>query len=224
MASGAADKIHVVTIDYRGFGYSTGNPTEQGLIVDGVALVKWAMEVAQIPPERIVILGQSLGTAVSTAVAEHFAVEHHIDFAGLVLVAAFADIPSLMLTYTIGGFIPVLSPLRPYPVLQKFFAKHIQETWHTGLRLERWIRSSNDFNLSLIHARNDFDIPWSHSDTLFHMAVYACSPGGLSVKEIDDAKEHQELGELGWVNTWDVNKQRGGLGKIRQEIVRHGGR
>lgn len=54
---------------YRGFGHSTGNPTETGLIVDGVALVSWIMSVTKIPPERIVILGHSLGTAVSAGVA-----------------------------------------------------------------------------------------------------------------------------------------------------------
>lgn len=54
---------------YRGFGHSTGAPTETGLIVDGVALVSWIVSVCNIPPERIVIYGHSLGTAVSAAVA-----------------------------------------------------------------------------------------------------------------------------------------------------------
>ncbi|KAK5004087.1 hypothetical protein LTR28_009360, partial [Elasticomyces elasticus] len=64
---------HVLTIDYRGFGLSTGSPTEAGLITDGVALVNWVIDVAGIPPDRIVILGQSLGTAVASAVALRFA-------------------------------------------------------------------------------------------------------------------------------------------------------
>ena len=54
---------------YRGFGHSTGSPTEAGLIIDGVTLVSWIISVTNIPRERIVILGQSLGTAVSAAVA-----------------------------------------------------------------------------------------------------------------------------------------------------------
>ncbi|KAL9073297.1 MAG: hypothetical protein Q9157_004792 [Trypethelium eluteriae] len=65
--------IHLLTLDYRGFGVSTGSPTESGLISDGVELVNWAIHFARIPPERIVILGQSLGTAVATAVVHHFA-------------------------------------------------------------------------------------------------------------------------------------------------------
>ena len=43
IASGANDKTHVIAVDYRGFGYSTGSPTEQGLITDGVTVVEWAM-------------------------------------------------------------------------------------------------------------------------------------------------------------------------------------
>ena len=206
-------------MDYRGFGLSTGDPTEAGLIIDGVAFVNWAVEVARIPPERIVIVGQSLGTAVATAVAEHFAVKRGTELKALVLVAGFSDIPTLMLSYAIGGLIPILSPLRPYPVLQKFFQRHIQETWYTSTRLANFIKGSNDVNLHLIHARNDFDIPWTHSNTLFYAAANATSESGLSMKDIDSIKTKTDLGEGGWVNEWNA----GGTKKIRQEIVRHGG-
>lgn len=133
--------------------------------------------------------------------------------------AAFSDIPSLMLTYTIGGFIPVLSALRPYPMLQRIFQRRIQETWYTARRLENYVRSSKRINLHLIHARNDFDIPWSHSNTLFYAAANATSEEGLTRKEIDGVKMRTELGEGGWVNEWNA----GGEKKIRQEIVRYGG-
>lgn len=59
----AKPNTHVLTIDYRGFGHSTGSPTEAGLIVDGVSLVDWVMTVAGIPAERIVILGTLLSKA-----------------------------------------------------------------------------------------------------------------------------------------------------------------
>ena len=178
------------------------------------------LETAKIPPDRILMVGQSLGTAVSTAVAEHFAMERGIEFAGLVLVAAFSDIPTLMLTYAIGGVIPILSPLRPYPIIQKYFQTHIQETWYTSLRLQNWVRHSQNVNLHLLHARNDFNIPWSHSDTLFHVAANATSDESLTVKELTARKRRTELGEGGWVNEWSSN---GGKKRIRQEIVRHGG-
>ena len=224
MASGAANKIHVLTVDYRGFGYSSGSPTEQGLIIDGISLVNWALEVAHIPPERIVILGQSLGTAVSTAVAEHFTVEMGIEFAGIVLVAAFSDLPTLMFTYKFGNFIPVLSPLSLYPQLQQYFSRRIVDAWPTAARLARLIRHSEHARIVLIHAKNDLDIPWKHSDILFYAAANATTEKGMDSKVVDNIKHHIDLGEAGWVNSWTAGTLSGGQNRIRQEIVRHGGK
>lgn len=223
MASGAPDKIHVLTVDYRGFGFSTGSPTEAGLITDGLTLVKWAIHTLHIPPERIILLGQSLGTAVATAVAEKLALEDGTEFKAIILVAAFSDIPNLMLTYAVGGLVPILSPMRPYPMLQRFFADRIQETWFTAARLARLIRHCKNMHLYLIHAKNDFDIPWSHSNTLFYAAANATSESGMTVKQMNSVKSYKDLGESGWINAWTAGQFDGGRKTIRQEIVRHGG-
>lgn len=213
-----------MTIDYRGFGYSTGSPTEHGLIADGIALVEWAQSVAGIPPKRIILFGQSLGTAVATAVAEHYVLQSQIEFAGIVLVAAFSDIPTLMTTYAIGGIIPILSPLRPYPALRKFFANHIQEIWDSAARLNNLAQRSQGLNLRLIHARNDFDIPWSHSTALFYAAANGTSEGGMTKKQIDDAKTTEELGQGAWAWHWKAgNAHVEGIKTIRLDIVQHGG-
>ena len=213
----------MLTVDYRGFGYSSGNPTEEGLITDGITLMRWALEVAEIPADRIVIVGQSLGTAVATAVTEYFVVHHDINFAGVVLVAGFSDLPTLMLTYTIGYVIPVLSPLRPYPKLQQFFSRHIRDTWHTKARLENLVRRSRQLHLVLVHALNDFDIPWNHCETLFYAAANATSESGMSIKQIDGVKQHIELGTQGWMNNWTAGTGLKGTKRIQQIILRHGG-
>ena len=224
LSSSAPDKIHILTIDYRGFGYSTGSPTEQGLIADGIAAVDWAMKDAHIPPNRIVICGQSLGTAVATAVAEHFVLNLQIEFAGIVLVAGFSDLPTLMTTYAAGGIIPILSPLRPYPALQNFFARNIQETWFSAKRLNNFVRRSRNLDLRLIHARTDYDIPWIHSTTLFYAAANGTCEGGMSSKQIDDAKTKEEIGDDYWAWYWKAGNARDeGIKKIKLEIVQHGG-
>lgn len=223
-SSGASDKIHVLAFDYRGFGYSTGSPTETGLITDGVTLVNWALDVARIPPDRIILLGQSLGTAVLTAVAEYFALKRRLDFAGIVLVAGFSDIPTLTMSYSVGGIIPILSPLRPYPSLQSFFAKCIQDTWETSERLASLVRNCRNIDLTLIHSMDDSHIPWAHSQTLFYSAANATSKQGMTLKQMDSVMTRQDLGEAGWVNTWTAAGQNDGDTKrIRQEIVRYGG-
>lgn len=195
------------------------------MITDGAALVDWTLEIAKIRPERIVILGHSLGTAVSTAVVELFVTQRQVEFAGIVLVAAFSDIPTLMLTYAIGGVIPIFSPMRPYPMLQRFFSKRIQETWQTSNRLANLIRNSKNTDVNLIHAQNDYEISWKHSDALFYAAANATSKQGMSNNEIDGAKTHLSLGKAGWVNTWTAaGPAHGDTKKIRQEIVASGGK
>lgn len=57
----------LVALSYRGFGGSTGEPTEQGLINDALAAYDFA--VARYPARRIVLWGESLGTAVAIALA-----------------------------------------------------------------------------------------------------------------------------------------------------------
>lgn len=58
----------VLMIDYRGYGKSSGWPTESGLYADAVAAYDWARKQGY-PPERIIIHGESLGTAVALDLA-----------------------------------------------------------------------------------------------------------------------------------------------------------
>jgi fermentation-respiration switch protein FrsA (DUF1100 family) len=64
----AAHGLDVVLVDYRGYGRSEGKPSEAGLYADGLAVYDAARERG-FPPERIVVLGESLGAAVAVEVA-----------------------------------------------------------------------------------------------------------------------------------------------------------
>ena len=57
----------LVALSYRGYGGSTGSPSEDGLIRDALAAYDFA--VARYPAKRIVLWGESLGTAVAIALA-----------------------------------------------------------------------------------------------------------------------------------------------------------
>jgi abhydrolase domain-containing protein 12 len=169
-------------------------------------------------------VGQSLGTAVTSAVAEHYAlVKPQVTFSGVILVAAFTDIPTLLTTYSIGGLIPVLAPLRPFPSLLRFFQQSISQTWKSADRLTRFIKASPTVRLFLIHSIDDYDIPWAHSNALFNTAANATYDEELSLETIETLKKHTDLGEAGWVNEWKVGSK-GSEKIIRQEIVRHGGK
>lgn len=63
-----ADGSGLFAIDYRGYGGSTGSPTETGLLIDGETA--YAKVIADgVPPSRLVVVGESLGSAVAVAVA-----------------------------------------------------------------------------------------------------------------------------------------------------------
>lgn len=138
-ASGACEKVFVLAFDYRGFGKSSGEPSEAGLRNDAEAVVDWALNVARIAPDRITLLGHSLGTAVSTAVALQHA-EMGVEFAGIILCAAFTNAGSAFSSYSIGGVIPVLAPVKMIPAVQNWFSRKIQDPWRTDVRLAALIR------------------------------------------------------------------------------------
>ena len=64
-----AKGIGLVAPNFRGYGGSTGTPTEDGLHRDAEAA--YAFAAARYPPERIVLWGHSLGTGVAVWLAAH---------------------------------------------------------------------------------------------------------------------------------------------------------
>ncbi|KAK3217458.1 hypothetical protein GRF29_1g3116640, partial [Pseudopithomyces chartarum] len=180
---------HTLVCDYRGYGISTAvnppfMPSEKGLITDGISIVSYALDTLAHPASRTVLLGQSLGTAVTSATALFFAdpaspfLPQDIvaperkttsePFAGIILAAAFTDLPELLKSYKIKGIIPVLSPLRMYPRLATFFSSKIVDTWPTLERLKALVSStgktSTPLHLQILHARNDQEIPFEAAE------------------------------------------------------------
>ena len=224
LSAGQAEQIHVLTFDYRGFGRSSGTPSERGLCLDAIAVVEWAMSVAGVPPSRILLFGQSLGTAVDLAVSEHFALQSPpIVFAGSILVAPFIDMATIVRTYRIVGSIPVLTPLARFPLLFNYFSTFIQEPWSSNARIARYVRANEDsgakYRVTMIHAEDDWDIPWCHTQLLFWHAVNATMPGGITYDQLEEKKTilKRDLGAAGTVMQWQTKN-----GVVREEIVKIG--
>jgi abhydrolase domain-containing protein 12 len=171
---GSTAQTHILAIDYRGFGFSTGFPTEEGLITDGIAAVNWALKVARVPQDKIAIIGHSLGTAVAAAVAEHFA-RRDIEFAGVVLYAGFTSLPDLLSDYCLVGW---LSPLRSSTRLLKYFTDHlVVDKWPTADRIASFARASKHPKLYIIHSLNDYEIRPHHATNLRFAAIDAVEYG-----------------------------------------------
>lgn len=213
---------HVIAIDYRGYGHSTGVPTEEGLIQDAETLIEWATTVAGIPSSQVVLFGHSLGTAVASGVAERYA-DRGIDFAGIVLVAGFSDLSNLLIGYRISGIFPVVGPLVAWPSAVEVLKRAIVDKWHTADRLARIVRQTRKrLRLELIHSYHDWDIPWQHGDLLFQAAANATT-AGLTQQAFDKFKEditEMRPGNHAFTATVKANPNT----VIRQELVLYGGR
>lgn len=231
--SAAAPNVHVLAIDYRGFGSSTGWPSEAGMLTDARTLADFAMNTAGIPPERIVVFAQSLGTAVALSLAHELALQTQPTlFAGLVLVAPLADIETSTRTYKIAGTIPLISPMGVYPPLLALLDEFIISKWPSKDRLSTMIRHLNDvklnglpekkYDITLIHAQDDWDMPWLHSEILFWHAFNTMqepTTTPLTLIEVEKVKEGKkvDLGAGGWEIEW-----RGVGGVVREQICKYG--
>ncbi|KAJ5142896.1 uncharacterized protein N7515_001683, partial [Penicillium bovifimosum] len=244
-----SNPVHVFAIDYRGFGVSTGSPSEEGLITDGVALINFLTAGAyNIPTSRIVIMGQSLGTAVTTAVAERFAfgssnpsalqpaIKNAEPFAGVVLLAAFSSLSNVIQSYSLKGLTPpMLSPLIQYPRAQQWLLSHIVDHWDTGARLARLTGvspggsdSSNtnytdkSLDLTIVHSFDDVEIPWYEGRRVWEAATgkdLKHAPGSLVYVKTEDGNPSE-------VKIWKNEINKGGteiVKKVRWERIRYGG-
>lgn len=214
---------HILTFDYRGYGESSGTPSEAGLITDALTIVDWALHTAGFKSEQIVIFGQSLGSAVALALVHELAKqETPIDFAGLVITSSFSDVAQLTATYRIGGVIPVLSPVARLAPLFEFFTSRLTSKWDNMQRIGEFVKVAERFDVTLIHAEDDCDIPMEHSVRLFRRAV--CEAEGKAVVEENDEallgrieERRETLGESGFTVLWETDR-----GDIRLEIPKYG--
>ncbi len=75
-----------VAIEYRGFGNSTGTPSEQALYEDGRLVLDTIVDDMRIPASSVILYGESLGTGIATKLA----VERQV--AGLVLQSPYTSV------------------------------------------------------------------------------------------------------------------------------------
>jgi fermentation-respiration switch protein FrsA (DUF1100 family) len=91
----------IFIFDYRGYGKSSGSPSEQGIYLDARAAWDFLVQNRRIPPSRIVLFGKSLGSAPAIELATR------IEPAGLIIQSAFTSIPDMASVYFpfIPGFL-----------------------------------------------------------------------------------------------------------------------
>ncbi|BGP33251.1 hypothetical protein JCM10296v2_005045 [Rhodotorula toruloides] len=150
-----------VIYDYRGFADSSRiAPSEEGLLTDARRAFDYVYKDNGVPASRIAVMGQSLGTGVSAGMVARLA-EEGIHPRALILVAPFSSVASLLETYKLGNYIPILSPLQRFPRLLEGLLRLLRTRFDT-----RSVIDSIHSPILILHAHNDPVIPLSHTRTL----------------------------------------------------------
>lgn len=127
--------MEVLLLDYRGYGRSTGRPSEQGLYEDARTAWRHLASERAVVPGQIVLYGKSLGGAVAAKLASE------VQPAGLVLQSTFTSIPDLAAQH--------------YPLVPRFLVR-------TQMPTER-ILGQVGCPVFIIHSRSDEIAPFAHA-------------------------------------------------------------
>jgi fermentation-respiration switch protein FrsA (DUF1100 family) len=135
--------LEFLLFDYRGYGSSEGSPSEEGTYRDAHAAWDWLTQTRGIPPERVVIFGESVGCAVALELAVARPAR------ALILEAPFQSLPAMARTR-----LPFL-PLGPFIATRYDNMARIRE-----LRMP----------LLLLHGTLDEVIPFAQGRALYDAA------------------------------------------------------
>jgi len=142
--------------DFRGFGKSSGWPSEEGLYKDGRAVAAYVLAREQIRPTALVVVGISLGTGPATRIARE------ISPGTLLLVAPYTSLPDVIAT------VPLMGLLRRFSFYQ--------------FPTEREIRSLSRTTCAIVlHGEQDEVIPYTQGQAVFQAIDQSLRPIFISV-------------------------------------------
>ncbi|VUZ85715.1 Alpha/beta hydrolase family protein [Candidatus Methylomirabilis lanthanidiphila] len=134
---------NIFIFDYRGYGRSEGEASEEGTYHDGDAAIGYLRGRRDVDPTKIVFLGESLGSAVAVEMATRH------DCVALILESPFLSIAEMA---------KASFPLLPIGSL-------LQTKYDTLAKIGR-IRAP----LLIVHGENDEIVPFRHGRRLFEAA------------------------------------------------------
>jgi hypothetical protein len=88
--------LSVFIFDYRGYGRSSGKPTEEGLYQDALSAYGYLAGTRGVRPERLILFGRSLGASVAGEIATQRPA------AGLILESPFPSIAAMARAHYAG--------------------------------------------------------------------------------------------------------------------------
>lgn len=132
--------IHSVSFDYRGYGNSSGWPSDQGIKADVRAVVDFAAARYDPDTHTFILLGVSIGSGLAAHASTM------LPGSVLVLISPYIELKALVSELPFFGFL--------HPFL-----------WY-DLNTEAYIKAANPMCTIIVHGENDSTIPFSHSERL----------------------------------------------------------
>jgi alpha-beta hydrolase superfamily lysophospholipase len=139
----AAAGFDVLAFDYRGYGRSSGRPSEEGTYRDARAARDVLLRQPAVDPARVFYLGESLGAAVALELA------HEHPPAGLILQSPFTSVRDMARLH--------------YPLVPRALVPDA----YPSLRLIRALRVP----LLVVHGERDEIVPPLHGEALYDAAT-----------------------------------------------------
>jgi len=136
-------RYSTLIVDYRGYGKSTGSPSEEGTYLDAEAAWDYLRNARHARPEDVVIVGESLGGAVASRLSEK------VKPCALVLFSTFTSVNDL--AAEVYWFLPVR-------LLSRFGYDNVDN-------LKRIFAP-----VFIAHSRDDDVVPYAHGRKLFEAA------------------------------------------------------
>lgn len=133
----AAHGVHVLLVEYPGYGRSTGSPTRQSILATATAAHDRLAARDDVDADRIVIMGRSLGGGVGAELARRR------EARALILQSTFTSVGSLAFRSYFVPPVLVRDRLRPLEVLRSY-----------------------DGPVLVLHGRRDRVVPFSHGRRL----------------------------------------------------------
>lgn len=135
--------LAVLILDYRGYGRSEGKPSEAGTAMDADAGWRWLKDNSGHDPDRLIIFGRSLGSAVAAELASR------TDSAALILESPFRSMPELG---------QQLYPWLPVKLLARI---HYPTAEYVTQR---------EMPLLVIHSKDDELVPFREGEKVYELA------------------------------------------------------
>jgi len=65
-------KVHLICIEYPGYGLSMGSPSEQSVYDDCASVIRFLIHIMAVPEAKIILMGRSIGSGVAVKLAKEF--------------------------------------------------------------------------------------------------------------------------------------------------------